>query len=79
MPVTCVVIFNDSDVIVASLAVVCTPSSRWSLRTVDKGSRARRGNTTSYVPMSTLYVLFELGLRMCTVLSALCLTGCDVI
>ena len=41
--------FNDSDVIVASLAVVCTPSSRWSLRTVDKGTKRQHHQLCPYV------------------------------
>lgn len=71
---TCIVVSNDTDVIVALLFHLTTFLQE-DLQ--ELWVRAGRGNTTCFVPLHILHA--RLGPRTCTVLPALhSLTGCDI-
>ncbi|KAG1701652.1 hypothetical protein GQR58_004686 [Nymphon striatum] len=71
---TCVVISNDTDVIVALLFYVPVFLQE---RLMELWIRAGRGNTSRFLPLHTLYA--SLGRDLCTVLPAIhSLTGCDI-
>ncbi|KAG1651191.1 hypothetical protein GQR58_027383 [Nymphon striatum] len=71
---TCVVISNDTDVIVALLFYVPVFLQEGLM---ELWIRAGRGNTSRFLPLHTLYA--SLGRDLCTVLPAIHnLTGCDI-
>ncbi|KAG1677699.1 hypothetical protein GQR58_013762 [Nymphon striatum] len=71
---TCVVISNDTDVIVALLFYVPVFLQEGLM---ELWIRVGRGNTSRFLPLHTLYA--SLGRDLCTVLPAIhSLTGCDI-